>query len=400
MALTRKQIGARLREIREEIGFTQAEIATRLGVHRPTISEIEAGRRAVTSEELFRFSEFYARPLSDLLSEPQPNSDSVLQAMFRARGDKQGPEARLAVERFMERCRAERELETLLGLPRPAEARPAYRVAEPQSRGDAIRQGESIATQERRRLDLGAQPVRGILDLLERQGVSIGPLLADPNAKSDLGIDGVYFETGSLGACIAVNLNDGESASFRDVFTAAHEYAHWLLRDRQIELFSFEAGTTDLLEVRANAFAASFLLPRDGLRDYFQRTGVLRGEMLSHVSPGDIVRAMDHFGVSRQALLYRLKNTGLITEPTRLSLWSFSVGDTAARMGIVFGSREYAGTRLPMLAIHAWRQGLITTARAAELCAMDIEAYRDLVQAIGETPQEIQDLPLLGAAAE
>lgn len=69
MAGTRKQLARRLRATRVAHGLTQAEVAKALGLHRPTITEIEAGRRSVSSEELYAFSRLYGAPVSDLLGE-------------------------------------------------------------------------------------------------------------------------------------------------------------------------------------------------------------------------------------------------------------------------------------------------------------------------------------------
>ena len=43
----REEIGGRLRMARETAGLSQGQVAKRLKMHRPTISEIEAGRRRV-----------------------------------------------------------------------------------------------------------------------------------------------------------------------------------------------------------------------------------------------------------------------------------------------------------------------------------------------------------------
>jgi len=102
---------------------------------------------------------------------------------------------------------------------------------------------------------------------------------------------------------------------FRSAFTAAHEFAHWVLRDILVEEFTF-APTDDVREVRANAFAAAFLMPEAGLRSHFERTGRLREGNLAQLEIGDLVRAMDRFGVSRMALLYRLQNIGLLAPET------------------------------------------------------------------------------------
>jgi transcriptional regulator with XRE-family HTH domain len=55
----RVAIAARLRAAREQAGLSQGQAAKKLNVQRPTISEIEAGRRKVTAEELPRFAEMY-----------------------------------------------------------------------------------------------------------------------------------------------------------------------------------------------------------------------------------------------------------------------------------------------------------------------------------------------------
>ena len=52
-------IGERLRLARDQAGLSQGQVARLLSMHRPTISEIEAGRRRVTAEELVTFSRIY-----------------------------------------------------------------------------------------------------------------------------------------------------------------------------------------------------------------------------------------------------------------------------------------------------------------------------------------------------
>lgn len=52
-------VGERLRLAREQAGLSQGQVARMLSMHRPTISEIEAGRRRVTAEELKEFAKIY-----------------------------------------------------------------------------------------------------------------------------------------------------------------------------------------------------------------------------------------------------------------------------------------------------------------------------------------------------
>jgi transcriptional regulator with XRE-family HTH domain len=52
-------LARRLRTAREHAGLSQGQVAKLLDMHRPTVTEIEAGRRKVSSEELSAFAKIY-----------------------------------------------------------------------------------------------------------------------------------------------------------------------------------------------------------------------------------------------------------------------------------------------------------------------------------------------------
>ena len=56
----RKIIGSRLAIARKRVGLSQAQVAIELELPRPSISEIEAGRRRVAADELVKFAELYS----------------------------------------------------------------------------------------------------------------------------------------------------------------------------------------------------------------------------------------------------------------------------------------------------------------------------------------------------
>lgn len=68
-------MAARLRLAREQAGLSQGQVAKILQIHRPTISEIEAGRRSVSAEEVARFAEIYSVSLAWLVGSPQETPD-------------------------------------------------------------------------------------------------------------------------------------------------------------------------------------------------------------------------------------------------------------------------------------------------------------------------------------
>jgi len=65
----RKQLGERLKEAREYLGFSQDQVATFLGVPRSAISLIEAGQRKVDAIELKKLAGLFKRPVSHFTGE-------------------------------------------------------------------------------------------------------------------------------------------------------------------------------------------------------------------------------------------------------------------------------------------------------------------------------------------
>jgi transcriptional regulator with XRE-family HTH domain len=74
----RHAIAARLRLARERAGVSQGQVAKLLSMHRPTVTEIEAGRRSVSAEELSVFARVYSVTVGWLTGEPRdPAADRL-----------------------------------------------------------------------------------------------------------------------------------------------------------------------------------------------------------------------------------------------------------------------------------------------------------------------------------
>lgn len=78
-----KEIADRLRSAREQAGLSQGQVAKMLDYKRPTISEIEAGRRKVTAEELGKFADMYGVTTEWILGRNQ-TSDAVPSSLLLA----------------------------------------------------------------------------------------------------------------------------------------------------------------------------------------------------------------------------------------------------------------------------------------------------------------------------
>jgi len=55
----KRGLAERLKEARQLAGLSQGQAAKLLGLHRPTISEIEAGRRKIKADEIMTFADLY-----------------------------------------------------------------------------------------------------------------------------------------------------------------------------------------------------------------------------------------------------------------------------------------------------------------------------------------------------
>jgi len=74
----RMEIAKRLRAAREQCGLSQGQVAEMMRLQRPSISELEAGRRGVSAEELVKLAKIYGVSTAWLTkSKPEAADPSV-----------------------------------------------------------------------------------------------------------------------------------------------------------------------------------------------------------------------------------------------------------------------------------------------------------------------------------
>jgi Zn-dependent peptidase ImmA (M78 family)/DNA-binding XRE family transcriptional regulator len=390
MPITQQELGRRIRAAREACRLTQDEVAARLGVARPTIVQIEAGNRTVSSLELDRLAYLLGQDIRDFLADSFRGEHS-LAALFRAQSeDIRKPEVLDALRDCIALGREITELERLVGVESGPASTAVYSLPEPATRWDAIQQGERLARDERRRLGLGSAPLPDVSELLETQGVRTGVL----GLPSD--VSGLTISDPNTGLFVVANRAHG---IHRRRFSFAHEFGHVLVDRGQFGIVSRESKRDDLLEVRANAFAACFLMPEEGVRQFVANLGKGKpsrayaqvfdeAESLSvegRAEPGsqdlqlyDVVRLAHHFGVSRIAALYRLLNLGLLKEPDFKRLEELDEQGKgehlARRLGLqtpkALESRDGLERRFLALALEAYRREEISKSKFKELTAL------------------------------
>jgi transcriptional regulator with XRE-family HTH domain len=79
----RQAIAERLRLAREKAGLSQGQVAMKLGWHRPTVSEIEAGRRRVAAEEVGQLADIYGVDVNWVVTGDAIEADPAIQLAAR-----------------------------------------------------------------------------------------------------------------------------------------------------------------------------------------------------------------------------------------------------------------------------------------------------------------------------
>jgi transcriptional regulator with XRE-family HTH domain len=75
-------LAQRLRLAREQAGLSQGQVAKMMSIHRPTVTEIEAGRRRVQLDEVAAFAKLYRVSVPWLMGE-DGEGDDVREAKVR-----------------------------------------------------------------------------------------------------------------------------------------------------------------------------------------------------------------------------------------------------------------------------------------------------------------------------
>jgi Zn-dependent peptidase ImmA (M78 family) len=129
-----------------------------------------------------------------------------------------------------------------------------------------------------------------------------------------------------------------------------------------------------------SAFAAAFLLPAGGVREALGDLGVERD-----VAPEDVIHLMYRFGVSYEAILWRLLNLGWISSSQRQTWAKLPPIDLASTLGYDRnwrpGESEPRPDRFKKLALEAWRANRLSRKEAAR--ALLSVAPRSLSKALG-----------------
>ena len=381
-----KQLGSQLREIRELCGLSQEAVAHKLELPRTALTNMENGNRRVSILELTKLAGIYkCSPSFFLEKSEESRTEDIMVVLHRVLPERMNDlENRSSVRCIVDLYREGAGLLRMLN--REIYAEIPNHAAKMKSAGIAIQQGERVAHEERYRLRLGDAPIRDIAELLSEQGVW--------TAAADLpdSMSGLFIHNQSTGFAVLVNAGHGLE---RRCFSYAHEYAHVLFDREQSVRMTLGKNSSELAELRANAFASAFLMPSGGVTQWLNTIGKGHPSRLAQVafniadgsatqteirprSGSQVITCRDvavlarRFCVSYDATVWRLKNLNHVN---------------SARAHALLGQKEIAKrhvklldkdnqsrrpeqefhNQLMSLAIEAFRQEKISRGRLLEI---------------------------------
>jgi Zn-dependent peptidase ImmA (M78 family) len=226
-----------------------------------------------------------------------------------------------------------------------------------------IRDAEDAARSVRDDWGLGNDPVPQLAELLEERGIKV--LSMDLNDVDGLA---ARVRRKDRDAARVIVIKRG-TWSERKRFNLAHELGHMVIAP---------AEGVDV-EKAAHRFAGAFLMPADVLR-------AEAGAHRSSISVGELVALKKRFGVSVQALAYRCKDLGIISQAARSRL--FKVFEERGWRHYPYEEPESMAPeleepkRFERLCYRALVEGILGESRAAEM--LDI-SVRELDKRLDQT---------------
>jgi XRE family transcriptional regulator, fatty acid utilization regulator len=350
-------IGNQLRRARELLILTPEEAALELNTSPQDILNWEKEQAQPNLRQLEKLAELYGREIDYFLKQtPAPPEKIEFRGKPGQSLEELAKEAKLVIAKFDELCRTALELENLLNKGREVKLSCFEESVPP----------KTVAQGLRGILDVGDKPLPDLRERLEGEGVRIFGL---PVPEDDFsGFSLWHLEYGP-----SILLNASEPQGRRN-FTLAHELAHLLYRHAS-SLCHIPLKLSEVhgnIEVKANQFAIELLLPETSAIGDFGRR-----ELSRTPSSKELGQMAGKWGVSIQALGYRLENLGLIEWGHTDTLFElqppFLRRPRTPRWEKQLG-KEFVGTTF-----EAYQRGLISTGKLASSLGITVrEALKEI----------------------
>lgn len=329
-------IGTRIEKARKLRGFSLRKLADSTGLSHTQISYIEKGQRSLNGPTLLSIAKALDLPVDYFMREETFSSREVSYRKIKALSEKKQSMIwqmiELQVENYL-------EIEDILAIRHDFTSE--YLIDMESIESEDI---DDIACCVRDHFALGRSPIASASALLEEMGIIVVGI------KGVKGFDGVSLLVDDYIPVIAYNTEIGQAERVR--MTLLHELGHLLLNDK------LRAKSEKEIENICTSFASHLLLPDQILKSYFW------GRVKS-LSMTDLVELQSTYGISIDAIIYRLKALLFISESKYKSYWVKKNASPELKCEIEKSRyEEPLSQRFVRLVIRALDKSLITMSKA------------------------------------
>lgn len=251
MAIDLNLLGSKLRRYREQFQATVGEVASATGIDAARLGEYEEGKREPMGDEILILADYFKCDYKFFVSNEKTAPFEQTEMLFRRLGDRLNRTDRWAIQEFLFLCDCEAYLHKACGV----DTRPfAFTKKGTYFKGHGLEAADGL------RAHLGLGP-RAVPSNIFQSFRTLGIHIFRRRLENDE-ISGLYIRHPTAGQCVLVNYDEDV---FRQRFTVAHEAGHAILDADEDLVVSGRWQKKDLVEMRANKFAAAFLVPTDAI---------------------------------------------------------------------------------------------------------------------------------------
>lgn len=283
-------LAKKLEGCRSRLEFSFGEVSEATGIKEERLKAFENAKTEPTGDEILILADFFMEDYKYFISNQQSSASENADSLYRQFGGEFTKEDRRAVQEFLYLCECEQDAWSLLD-----QQKKAYQL--PRRNFNTKNEAETVAMEVRKLLGYKENELlENIFDDFRNLGIHIfRRKLGNSN------LSGIFIRHPEAGKCVLINYNED---LYRQNFTLAHEVAHSIFDTEKAYNVSFTKDGKDIKEIRANSFAAGFLMPATAVKNL----------KVNQWTDKILIKLASQFKVNIIALLYRLKSLKQISQ--------------------------------------------------------------------------------------
>lgn len=255
MSMDLNLLSTKLKKYREQFQVSVSELAKATGIAEHDLLAFERAEKIPTGDEILILADFYLCDFRFFVTNNNIAPIEQTELLFRRYGNELSKEDRWAIQEVLYLSECEAFLWEQLNLNK------ARSFSYNKSGNYFKLQGINAAKELRNFFDYKPHQIPlNIYHDFRSLGLHIFR-----RKLNNSNISGICIKHPTIGKCVLVNYDEDV---FRQRFTVAHEVGHCILDDNEDIIVSYKKWSKDnLVEIRANAFAANYLLPLEYIKN-------------------------------------------------------------------------------------------------------------------------------------